>query len=173
MDIIVTDPDKIWELRLYLGDLGDIEQGEDQFLSDEAYQYFITKYTKPDGTYYFRSALMSAGISILAQLAGQGARQRVGQEEIYGKELVDSWVKFLQMLQKGKYQGGGSPTIYVGGVLREATAFYARNPEFIDSPFYRGQQARTPYWDRKRLEFWDTVVEPEERRTLYPYSSTP
>ena len=144
MDIVVTDPDKIWELRLYLGDLGDIEQGEDQFLSDEAYQYFITKYTKPDGTYSFRSALMSAGMSILAQLAGQGARQRVGQEEIYGKELVDSWVKFLQMLQKGKYQGGGSPTIYVGGVLREATAFYAPNPTTSNTPNPAPEPSQSP-----------------------------
>ena len=33
MVIEITDPDKIWELRLGLGDLGDITMGDDQHLS--------------------------------------------------------------------------------------------------------------------------------------------
>ena len=39
--IPITDPEKIWELRLHLGDLGDLAMGDDQLLSDESYQFFI------------------------------------------------------------------------------------------------------------------------------------
>jgi len=162
MDIAITDPDKIWELRLYLGDLGDLEQGDDQYLSDEAYQFYINKYTSPPGVYSFRKALIAAAMAILPILSRTGARQRIGQEEVYGKELVDSWLAFLKLLQKGKYTGA-SPTVYFGGVYRDSTAFYATSPQFIDPPFYRGQQARSPYWQHKRQEFLNHVLEPEEQ----------
>lgn len=167
MNIPITDPDKIWELRLYLGDLGDLAMGDDQYLSDEAYQFIINKYTKPnpppDGTYQFRKALIAAAMSILALLAHSGARQRVGQEDIYGKELVDSWLAFLKLLQKGKYTGA-SPVVYFGGVYRDMTAYYATHPNMIDPPFYRGQQDRSPYWKYKRKEFLKFVQEPEESK---------
>lgn len=162
MDIPITDPDKIWELRLYLGDLGDPEMGDQGILSDEAYQYFINKATNPETKeYYFRKALMGAAMSILATLTKGGARQRIGQEEIYGKELVDSWLLFLKELKKPSSRGV-TPTVYIGGTVRDATAYYATSMEFIDPPFYRGQQDRSPYWENKRQEFLDFVKEPEE-----------
>lgn len=166
MDIEITTPDKIWELRLYLGDLGDLEKGDDQYLSDEHYQFFINKYTTVEGTYSFRKALIGSAMAILPQLAHGAARQRVGQEEIYGKELLDSWLSFLKLLQKGKYTGA-SPTVYFGGVYRDVTAFYATSPEFIDPPFYRGQKDRSPYWKYKRQEFMNHVIEPEEQKERY------
>lgn len=166
MDIPITDPDKIWELRLYLGDLGDPEMGEEGLLSDSAYQYFINKATNPETKEYaFRRALMGAAMSILALLTRGGARQRIGQEEIYGKELVDSWLLFLKELKKPSSRGV-TPTVYVGGTVRDATAYYATSMEFIDPPFYRGQQDRSPYWEYKRREFLGLVKEPEELKNL-------
>lgn len=161
MDIEITDPDKIWELRLHLGDLGDIDQGDDQFLTDEHYQYFINRYTSKDGVYNFRGALGSSAMAILPILAKTGARQRIGQEEIYGKELVDNWLAFLKLLKKPSYSGI-TPVVYIGGVTRESTAYYANNPDLIDPPFYRGQKDRSPYWKYRREQFLNSVIEPEE-----------
>ncbi len=164
MVIEITDPDKIWELRLALGDLGDITMGDDQHLSDEAYQFFINNATNEQGIYYKRKALMQAAMAILANISHGGARQRIGQEEIYGKELVDSWLAFLKLLQKPNYNGLGTPVVYFGGVYRDAMAFYANNPEFVDPAFYKGQQDRTPSWKYKRGYGFNTVVEPEESK---------
>lgn len=174
--MVITPPtteelEKIWELRLYLGDLGDITMGEDQYLSDDAYLFFIRKYTKDDH-YNFRASLYGAAVAILAQLVRLGARQRIGQEEIYGKELVDSWMLFLKELQKPK-NFGVSPTVYIGGVVRDTVAYYATSPEFIDPPFYKGQQDRSPYWRHKRLEYLNYVKEPEEHGLLGLYTATP
>lgn len=165
MDIQITDPDKIWELRLYLGDIGDQEAGEDQLLQDKDYQYFINKNTNKDGKYAFKKTLMNCALSILAYLTRGGARQRIGGEEIFGKELVDSWLLFLKTLQDPKFNGS-TPSVYVGGTVRSATEYLATNPDYIDPPFYRGQQNRSPYWETRRTYFLDTVIEPVELKRL-------
>ena len=162
MNIPITDPDKIWELRLYLGDMGDLAMGEDQLQSDEGYQFYINKYTDKDGNYNFKKALMASAMSILAVLQKTAFHQRVGQEDVYGKELFDSWLEFIKLLQNNKFNGGGSPVVYFGGVLRSTTEFYATNPEFVNSPFYRGQKDRSPYWETRRRDWFGNTVEPEE-----------
>lgn len=164
MVIEITDPDKIWELRLTLGDLGD-GTGADQYLSDEQYQYFINKYTDPDtGVLAERKTLLAAAMAILPILARNGARQRVGQEEIYGKELLDSWLAFIKMLQSNKYNGTSAPFVYFGGVYRDAVAFYETNPEFVDSPFYSGKSEEAPNWKYRRQFINNQVIEPAEQR---------
>lgn len=173
MVIEITDPDKIWELRLALGDLGDITLGDDQHLSDEAYQFFINNATNDKDVYYKRKALMQAAMAILANISHGGARQRIGQEEIYGKELVDSWLAFLKLLQKPSYTGLGTPVVYFGGVYREAMEFYATNPEIVDPAFYRGQQDRSPAWKYKRQQTFNSVVEPEETKHFIHIQPTP
>lgn len=162
MVIPITDPDKIWEMRLTLGDLGD-GTGGDQYLSDEQYQYFINKYTV-DTVLYERKALLAAAVAILPILARNGARQRVGQEEIYGKELLDSWLAFIKLLQNPKYNGAAAPFVYFGGVYRDTTTFYETNPEFVDSPFYSGQHEEAPNWKYRRQFINNQVVEPAEQR---------
>ena len=83
--IPITDPEKIWELRLHLGDLGDLAMGDDQLLSDESYQFFINKATNPTTkTYTFKKALMGSAMAVLANLSRTAMRQRIGQEDSYG-----------------------------------------------------------------------------------------
>lgn len=164
MIIEITDPDKIWEMRLTLGDLGD-GTGTDQYLSDEQYQFFINKYTDTTtGTFYQRKALLAAAMAILPILARNGARQRVGQEEIYGKELLDSWLAFIKLLQSPKYNGAAAPFVYFGGVYRDTVAFYETNPEFVDSPFYNGKSEEAPSWKYCRQFINNQVIEPAEQR---------
>lgn len=166
--IPITDPEKIWELRLHLGDLGDLAMGDDQLLSDESYQFFINKATNPTTkTYNFKKALMGSAMAVLANLSRTAMRQRIGQEDIYGKELFDAWLTFIKLLNDPKYSGGGSPIVYFGGVLRSTTECYANNPEFIDPPFYRGQKDRSPYWVTRRREWLGKTIEPEEWKNRY------
>ena len=141
--IPITDPEKIWELRLHLGDLGDLAMGDDQLLSDESYQFFINKATNPTTkTYTFKKALMGSAMAVLANLS-------------------------RTLLNDPKYSGGGSPIVYFGGVLRSTTECYANNPEFIDPPFYRGQKDRSPYWVTRRREWLGKTIEPEEWKNRY------
>ena len=169
--IPITDPEKIWELRLHLGDLGDLAMGEDQLLSDESYQFYVNKATNPTTEKYnFKKALIGSAMAILALLTRTAMRQRIGQEDIYGKELFDSWLAFIKLLQDPKYNGGGSPVVYFGGVLRSTTEYYANNPEFIDPPFYRGQKDRSPSWEVRRRQWLGKTVEPEEWKRPYGYT---
>lgn len=132
--------DKITEMRLRLGDTNEY----DQYLSDQSYEFFINKYEN-DGLLFKNIAY-----AILAKLAS-GHRQRVLNEEAYQAERFKNYKEWLEMVIANPTLLGNYPAIYVGGVVREDVQRLECDPKYMDSTFYRGQQARTPYQNNKRV----------------------
>lgn len=148
----------IHALRMEYGDL-DIY---DYILPDASYQYFIDKF--PDNPY---AVSKKVGMTILAQFAKNGFRQRVGQEEAYHGERYKSYLDFLKRKAAGGILNGDPPpVIYIGGVLRDTIDLYESDPELIDSVFYHGQHTRTPRWLNKRVVGARNTIEYEERSRL-------
>ena len=131
----------IHALRLEYGDLDEY----DYILSDQSYQYFIDKY--PNSPIV---ASKHVGMAILAKFARDGYRQRVGQEEAYFGERYKNYLDWIKQKIANPSLSGRVPAVYVGGVNREIIQHYENSPEFVDSTFYRGQQADRPSWLHKR-----------------------
>lgn len=144
-------------LRLEFGDTDEY----DELLSDQSYQAYLNLYTdKPSA---LRKAIVNA---IMSKLARTGFRQRVGQEEAYLGERYQNYLDWLKQKASNPLLGGNAPNVYVGGVVREEVARLENDPYYMDSTFYRGQQARTPYWNNKRYAGIKHTKEVEEDNTL-------
>ncbi|QGH73842.1 hypothetical protein [Vibrio phage vB_VhaM_VH-8] len=131
----------IHALRLEYGDLDEY----DYILSDQSYQYFIDKYPNSPTV-----ASKRVGMAILAKFAREGYRQRVGQEEAYFSERYKNYLDWIKQKIANPSLSGRVPAVYVGGVLRDTVEYYETDGKFVDSSFYRGQQADKPSWLYKR-----------------------
>ena len=131
----------IHALRLEYGDLDEY----DYILSDQSYHYFINNYPNSPTV-----ASKHVGMAILAKFAREGYRQRVGQEEAYFGERYKNYLDWIKQKIANPSLSGRVPAVYVGGVNREIIEYYENSPEFVDSTFYRGQQADRPSWLHKR-----------------------
>lgn len=140
-------------LRLEFGDLDEYNY----ILTDESYQYFINKYPTSPNT-----VSKMVGLAILAKFAKEGYRQRVGQEEAYLGDRYKNYLDFLKQKASNPLLSGIVPAVWVGGVLRDSVEYLEENPEYVDSMFYRGQHARTPYWNNKRFAGKRNTKEVEE-----------
>lgn len=133
----------IHALRLEFGDIDEY----DYILSDESYQYFINKYALTSPTVISRSI----GNAILAKLAKDGFRQRVGQEEAFLSERYKNYLDWIKQKVSNPLLSGVVPAVYVGGVFRDVVEYYENHPNLVDSMFYRGQHSGIPYWLSKRI----------------------
>lgn len=131
----------IHALRLEYGDLDEY----DYILTDQSYQYFIDKYPLSPTV-----ANKNIGMAILAKFAREGYRQRVGQEEAYLGERYKNYLDWIKQKIANPSLSGRVPAVYVGGVNREIIEKYENDLEFVDSTFFRGQQADRPSWLYKR-----------------------
>ena len=132
----------IHALRLEYGDIDEY----DYILSDQSYQYFIDKY--PDSA---NMVSKSIGMTIAANFARNGFRQRVGQEEAYLGERYKNYLDWLKQKVSNPSLSGIVPAVYIGGVFIDTVAYLDRNPELIEAQFYRGQQRGLPTWYDNRL----------------------
>ena len=133
----------IHALRLEFGDVDEY----DYILSDQSYQYYINKY--PNSLVMVGKMV---GMAILAKFAKEGFRQRVGQEEAYGAERYKNYLDWLKQKATNPALSGRVPAVFVGGVLRESVEYYENHPDYVDSMFFRGQNANQPSWLYKRSE---------------------
>ena len=131
----------IHALRLEFGDVDEY----DYILTDESYQYYLNKYPLSPKT-----VSKYVGNAILAKLAKDGFRQRVGQEEAYLGERYKNYLDWLKQRISNPSLLGRAPVVYVGGVFIEAVDYYENNPELVDSVFFRGQHSERPEWLHKR-----------------------
>lgn len=150
----------IHALRLEFGDL-DLDF---PILSDQSYQYIIDTYKSP------RVLRKHLGMTLAAQFARQGFRQRVGQEDAYYGERYKNYMDWLNKKLSNPFLSGNIPLVYVGGVVRETVADYETRLDLIDSTFYRGQTAQKPDFLHHRKFTRCGVIEPEEmdRRFIDP-----
>lgn len=144
-------------LRLEFGDI----DPDFPRISNEAYQYYIDKYSeKPN------RLKKEIGLAILAYLTA-GVRERSGQEERYGSEEFKNYRDFLEKKISDINFSGICPIIYVGGVSREVIEYYENNPDFVDSIFFRGYHSRKAATRHKRIEDGFGLSNPEERVSGY------
>ena len=142
-------------LRLEFGDVDECEA----WLSDETYQYLINQnLTKP------KALRRSIGMSILAYLS-RNTRERVGQEERYGSEAFNNYLKWLNLKIKDP-SIATAPSIYVGGTDRATVQQYENDLSLIDSVFYKGQQSGKPLSRNKRRYTSTGVIEPDSSNIL-------
>lgn len=144
-------------LRLEFGDVDEF----DEFLSNESYQYFINTYGKSP-----RKLRVMIGNAILANLAINGFRQRVGQEDAYLGERFNNYLKWLKGKLTSPLLSGNTPNVYVGGVVRETVAEYELRRDLVDSTFYLGQESRKPNWKSYR-EYYPCFTREQEETVFY------
>ena len=139
----IFDPtnNPIHALRLEFGDVDEY----DYILTDESYQYYLNKYPLSPKT-----VSKYVGNAILAKLAKDGFRQRVGQEEAFLGERYKNYLDWLKQKVSNPLLTGAAPAVYVGGVFRDVVEWYENHPYLIDSVFYRGQHSGVPGWVSKR-----------------------
>lgn len=145
-------------LRLEFGDVDEF----DEFLSDQSYQYFINNYGNSP-----RKLRTTIGNAILANLAINGFRQRVGQEDAYLGERFNNYMKWLKGKLTNPMLSGNMPNVYVGGVVRETVAEYELRRDLIHSTFYLGQSSGIPNWKSYREYYPDHTREQEERTDYF------
>lgn len=146
--------DKIIGLRLEFGDT------DDQYLilQDAEYKYLINKYGDNE-----RSLSTQTTFTFLAKLAVTSVRERVGQEERYGNNAFDNYIKLLQLKLKDPSFGNIAPISYFGGVYKDLTEYYEKSPEFTITPFYQGSDSGYPTWRGKRIyKANGRIIEPYE-----------
>jgi len=147
----LTNP--IDALRLEFGDI----DPDFPRLSDDAYQYYInSNLGKP------KRMRRDIGMAILAFLSS-GVRERSGQEERYGSEEFNNYLKWLERKVNNHSFNGICPIIYVGGVDREIVEYYENNPDFIDATFFKGYSTRKPASQNYRKQDSFGLSNPEER----------
>lgn len=140
-------------LRLEFGDI----DPDFPRISDAAYEYYIGEYShKP------KRLRREIGMALLAALTA-GVRERSGQEERYGSEEFNNYLKWLERKLNNQAFMGLCPIIYVGGVNREIIEYYENNPDFIDATFFKGYTARKPASQHIRRNDSFGVSHPEER----------
>lgn len=157
--------DKIIGLRIEFGDTDESYM----LLQDSEYKYLINKYGSSD-------ALLNqeTTFTLLAKLAMTSVRERVGQEERYGNNAFDNYIKYLKLKQKDPSFGGLTPISYFGGTYRDVAEYYDTDPNFTWTPFYQGSRTGYPTWKGQRIfKLNGTVVEPYELESRELYSEIP
>ena len=129
-------------LRLEFGDMDEY----DYILSDESYQYFLNKYSDSPAT-----VSRCVGNAILAKMAKDGFRQRVGQEEAFFSERYKNYLEWLKQKVSNPLLSGMAPAVFVGGVLRDSVEWYDTHPHLMDSVFYRGQHSGKHDWAKLKV----------------------
>ena len=111
---ILFDPtnNPIHALRLEFGDVDEY----DYILTDESYQYYLNKYPLSPKT-----VSKYVGNAILAKLAKDGFRQRVGQEEAFLGERYKNYLDWLKQKVSNPLLSGAVPAVYV--VIGSVTEF--------------------------------------------------
>ena len=140
-------------LRLEFGDI----DPDFPRISDQAYEFYLSQYRERP-----KRLRREIGMAILASLTA-GVRERSGQEERYGSEEFNNYLKWLNKKVNDQAFMGLCPIIYVGGVSREVVEYYENNPDFIDSTFFRGYSARKPSSRNYRRSDQFGMSHPEER----------
>lgn len=95
--------DQIDRARLLIGDT----DPDNPLISSQWYQWYFDK------DYTENAVALEIARKILAMYAGEGARQRVGQVEVYGKERFDSYLQWLKDLVANGITS--APIPYAGG----------------------------------------------------------
>lgn len=140
-------------LRLEFGDI----DPDFPRISDAGYEYYISEYShKP------KRLRREIGMALLAALTS-GVRERSGQEERYGSEEFNNYLKWLDKKVNNQAFMGLCPILYVGGVNREIVEYYENNPDFIDSTFFKGYTTRKPSSQHIRRNDSFGMSHPEER----------
>lgn len=128
-------------------------------LQDSDYARLIKRHY-PNG---YRSLSREVGQTIGFKMAHGAVRERVGQEERYGKEAFDAFMELLNKKLKDPSFGAIAPMAYFGGTYRDVTAYYATDPKFTWQPFYQGSETGVPTWRGHRIyKINGEVIEPYE-----------
>ena len=94
-------------------------------------------------------ATAKVGNAILAKMAKDGFRQRVGQEEAFFGERYKNYLEWLKQKVSNPLLSGMVPAVFVGGVLRDSVEWYDTHPHLMNSVFYRGQHSGKHDWAGK------------------------
>lgn len=121
-----TNP--IDRLRLIVGDT----MVEIEYLSDETYQYLLTKYENNE-----TPAALEAARYILGSLA-RYSRQRTGDIEVYGAEMFKNYKDFLVELIRNPQMLLDRAQAYAGGISKSDMQANDANPDNVPPRFYRG-----------------------------------
>ncbi|MEG0407477.1 MAG: hypothetical protein RR623_01265 [Bacilli bacterium] len=152
--------DKTLELRLEYGDTDEYFY----VLQDSEYKILVNKYH----CYGDRKLSVEVGMTMLFKMSHTSIRERVGQEERYGKEAFDNFFKLLQKKLKDPTFGYLAPIAYFGGTYSCESEYYAKSPEFTWQPFYRGSHSGTPMWKGKRIyKVNGEIIEPYENNLVF------
>lgn len=148
--------DLIVDLRLEYGDTDEYFL----ILQDSDYTRLIQK----NHCYGMTGLSRLVGTAIAMKMAHSAVRERVGNEERYGKEAFDAFMSLLTKKLKDPAFGSIAPLAYFGGTYRDVTEYYATNPEFSWQPFYRGSETKVPTWKGHRIYKVNgqEIVEPYE-----------
>lgn len=154
--------DMIYGLRLEYGDTDPI----DILLQDSEYRYLIDKYKGQ-----LNVISKQVCFALLTKLARTSVRERVGQEERFGNNAFENYLKVLEKKNKDPSFGAVAPLAYFGGTYRSVVEFYENSPEFLWKPLYRGKiLGQEPHHGRRIKFFNGEVIEPyEEGRYNYDY----
>lgn len=146
---------KIAELRLEWGDTDE----NYTLLQEQEYIILINKYHCQGDTTLSRQT----GLALLAKLAFTSVRERVGQEERYGQDAFNNYMKLLEKKLKDPAFGFLAPIAYFGGTYRDVSEYYATSDEFTWQPFYRGSHIKQPMWKGQRIyKVNGQIIEPYE-----------
>lgn len=115
-------------VRLIVGDT-DIQY---EYLSDETYEYLLTKYSDNE-----TAAALEAARYILGSLA-KYSRQRTGDIEVYGAEMFKNYKDFLVELLRNPQMLLDRAAVYAGGVSKADMALNDANTDNVPPRFYRG-----------------------------------
>ena len=152
--------EKTLELRLEYGDTDEYYY----ILQDSDYKILINKY------YCYGDTKLNTevGMTIAFKMSHTGVRERIGQEERYGKEAFDNFFALLTKKLKDPSFGYLAPIAYFGGTYRDESEYYATSPEFSWQPFYRGSHTGTPMWKGKRIyKVNGQIIEPYETDVVF------
>lgn len=152
--------DKTLELRLEYGDTDESYY----ILQDSEYKMIVNKFHCLGD----RKLSIETGMTMLFKMSHTSVRERVGQEERYGKEAFDNFYKLLEKKLKDPTFGYLAPIAYFGGTYRDESEYYATSPEFTWQPFYRGSHTGTPMWKGRRIHKVNgQIIEPYDSEIMF------
>ena len=137
----------ILDLRLEYGDTDEYFY----ILQDSDYARIVQKYH----CIGYSTMSRTVGMAIAMKMSHTALRERVGQEERYGKEAFDAFMSLLTKKLKDPAFGMLAPLAYFGGTYRCESEYYAKSNEFTWQPFYRGSETyawRTPIQHDQHFE---------------------
>ena len=152
-------PEEIKEMIIGLRiEFGDTDESNN-ILQDSEYAYLINKYYDPKNS---RKLDQEVTFTFLAKLSQVSVRERVGQEERYGNNAFDNYLKLLEKKLKDPSFGGLMPIAYYGGTYKDEAEYYETDPNFCWSPVYVGSTTGVPTWKGQRIYKVNGVSEPYE-----------